>query len=103
PALFRSFGAFLRLQYTTELMKNLTFTTRGDLFSNYLRDPQNIKVNWETLWTLAVNEWLGVTLNTVLVYDHDIKLPRTDDEGNVSLAPRTQFKETLGIGLTLKL
>ena len=97
------FGAFLRLQYTTELMKNLTFTTRGDLFSNYLRDPQNIKVNWETLWTLAVNEWLGVTLNTVLVYDHDIKLPRTDDEGNVSLAPRTQFKETLGIGLTLKL
>ena len=96
-------GAFLRLQFSKDLARNFSFTTRGDAFSNYLRDPQNIKVNWETLWTLKLNEWFGATLNTVLIYDHDTKLPRTDDEGNVTSAPMTQFKQTLGIGLTLKL
>ena len=30
-------------------MKNIGFTTKIDLFSNYLDKPQNIDVNWETL------------------------------------------------------
>ncbi len=97
------FGAFLRVQYATEFGKNVTFVTRGDLFSNYLRNPGNIKVNWETLWTFKVNEWFATTLNTVLIYDHDIQLPQTDAEGNAFTAPRTQFKQTLGIGITLTL
>ena len=96
-------GAFVRLQYSTELAKNITFTTRGDAFSNYLRDPQNIKVNWETLWSFKVNEWFAATLNTLLIYDHDVQIPRIDEEGNESSGPATQFKETLGIGLTFKL
>jgi hypothetical protein len=97
------FGAFFRLQYTTELAENITFTTRGDLFSNYLRTPENIVVNWETLWTFSVNEWFAATLNTLLIYDHDVQLPRTDAEGNTYSGPATQFKQTLGVGLTLKL
>ena len=96
-------GAFVRLQYSTELAKNITFTTRGDAFSNYLRDPQNIKVNWETLWSFKVNEWFAATLNTLLIYDHDVQIARIDEEGNESSGPATQFKETLGIGLTFKL
>ncbi len=96
-------GAFFRLQYTTELAENITFTTRGDAFSNYLRNPENIKINWETLWNFKVNEWFAATLNTLLIYDHDVQLPQVDDEGNTYSAPATQFKETLGIGLTFKL
>jgi hypothetical protein len=96
-------GGYLRLQYQRELAKNITFLTRGDLFSNYLRNPQNIDVTWETLWTFKVNEWFAATLNTLLIYDHDTKLPRTDDAGLTYLGPATQFKETLGIGLSFKL
>jgi len=29
-------------------MKNVAFTTKLDLFSNYAENPQNIDVNWET-------------------------------------------------------
>jgi hypothetical protein len=97
------FGAFLRLQFSADFGENLTFVTRGDLFSNYLRNPENIKVFWETLWTYQLNDWLGMTLNTVLIYDHDIQLPRTDEAGNVTTVPRTQFKQVLGVGLTVKL
>lgn len=96
-------GGYLRLQYKRELAKNITFLTRGDLFSNYLRNPQNIDVTWETLWTFKVNEWFAATLNTMLIYDHDTKLPRTDPEGFAYMGPATQFKQTLGIGLSFKL
>lgn len=96
-------GGYIRAQYQTELAKNITFLTRGDLFSNYLRDPQNIDVTWETLWTFKVNDWFAATLNTVLIYDHDTKLPLVNDANETVLAPATQFKQTLGIGLTFNL
>lgn len=95
-------GGYVRFQYKTELARNITFLTRGDVFSNYLRNPQNMDVTWETLWTFKVNEWFGATLNTVLVYDHDTNLPKVGSEGIPYAGPATQFKETLGIGLTFQ-
>jgi hypothetical protein len=96
-------GAYFRLQYTTQLAENITFMTRGDLFSNYLRDPENIDVTWETLFTFKVNEWFAATLNTLLIYDNDTDLPKVDDNDMPYTGPATQFKETLGVGLTFKL
>lgn len=96
-------GGYVRFQYKTELARNITFLTRGDVFSNYLRNPQNMDVTWETLWTFKVNEWFGATLNTVLIYDHDTNLPKVSSEGIPYAGPATQFKETLGIGLTFQL
>ena len=103
-------GAYLRAQYTKEISKNFTFLTRGDLYSNYLRNPQNIDVSWETLWTLKVNSWFAASLNTLLLYDHDIDVPKLKDEtiGGVTTkvsapGPGAQFKQTLGIGLSFKL
>lgn len=76
--------------------------TRADAFSNYLRNPENIDVTWETLFTFKVNSWFAATLNTVLLYDHDTKFLRFDDANQPYLGPATQFKESLGIGLTFK-
>lgn len=103
-------GAYLRAQYKKDITKNFTFLTRGDLYSNYLRNPQNIDVSWETLWTLKINSWFGASFNTLLLYDHDIDVPKLKDEtvGGVTTkvpapGPGTQFKQTLGIGLSFKL
>lgn len=96
-------GAYLRFQYKRELAKNITVLTRGDLFSNYLRKPQQIDVTWETLWTFTVNDWFAATLNTVLIDDQDIQLPKVDDQDITYTGPGTQFKETFGIGLSFKL
>ena len=91
-----------------DITKNFTFLTRGDLYSNYLRNPQNMDISWETLWTLKVNNWFGATLNTLLLYDHDIDVPKVKEVVNGIPVPGTpgpgaQFKETLGIGLTFAL
>lgn len=96
-------GGYIRAMYKTDLAKNISFMTRGDLFSNYLRNPQNMDVTWETLWTFKVNDWFAATFNTLLIYDHDTNLPKTDADGNAYTGPATQFKQTLGIGLTWKL
>ena len=99
------FGAYLKFWYTVELMKNVNFMTKLDLFSNYLDRPENIDVTWETLFTLQINEWLSATLNTLLIYDHDIGIVQeTGDADNpVKVGPATQFKQTFGAGLSLKL
>ena len=101
-------GGYIRAQYQKNITKNFTFLTRGDLYSNYLRNPQNMDVTWETLWTLKVNSWFAATLNTLLLYDHDIDVPKVKEVVNGIPVPGTpgpgaQFKETLGIGLTFAL
>lgn len=96
-------GAYANIFYTTPLAENITFLTRIDFFSNYLQDPQNIDINWETLWTFKVNKWFAATINTLLIYDHDIDIIRQQEDGTFKAGPTTQFKETLALGITLKL
>jgi hypothetical protein len=105
-------GGYLRAIYTRndfkdEFLKNVAFTTKIDLFSNYGHNPQNIDVTWENLIALKVNKFISVNFNTVLLYDDDIKVP-VDRNGNgifestEAPGPRTQFKEILGVGFSYK-
>ena len=52
------------------------------LFSNYLYKPQNIDVTLELLTTYRISEFFSVTFSGYLIYDHDIKIPRFDSDGN---------------------
>lgn len=108
----REFGGYLRAIYTrndfkNEFLKNVGFTTKIDLFTNYGNNPQNIDVSWETLIALKVNKFISVNFNTHLLYDDDIKIP-IDRNDNGTIEPteapgsRTQFKEILGVGFSYK-
>jgi hypothetical protein len=97
------FGGYFRAIYTrndfkNELLKNVTFTTKIDLFSNYLKNPQNVVVNWETLIAFKVNKYLSANINTQLIYDDKIKVPVTRNGVATSIGSLVQFKEILGIG-----
>ncbi len=96
------FGGYLKTVYAKEVFKNVKLTTKLDLFSNYLKDPQNIDINWEVLLALKINKFLSANISTQLLYDHDVNFPIEDDNGNVTHeGPRIQFKEVLGIGFSL--
>jgi hypothetical protein len=98
------FGGYVKLMYTHNLAKNINFLTRADVFSNYLKDPQNMVVNWETLFTFKVNSWFAATLNTLLIYDDKAQVMKPwEDTDEQYVGKGTQFKETIGLGLTLKL
>jgi hypothetical protein len=97
------FGGYLRMFFRKPLMENITFQTKIDLFSNYLHNPQNIDVNWETLLSMKVNKYISATLSTLLIYDDDIAISiDKDQDGTVDeKGPRVQFKEILAVGLSV--
>jgi len=98
------FGGYVKLMYTHDLAKNINFLTRADFFSNYLKNPQNIDVNWETLFTFKVNSWFSATLSTLLIYDHDTQIMKPwEDTPQQYVGKGTQFKEAIGLGIMLKL
>lgn len=97
------FGGYLRMQYKTKLAENISFTTKLDLFSNYLENPERIDVNWENLLEIKLWKFLSATLSTHLIYDDDINITVVDDAGEqIGFGPRVQFKEVLGVGLSWK-
>ncbi len=103
-------------------IKDLSFKTNLTLFSSYVNQPQNIDITWETLSSMKIGKLFSITLSTYLIYDHDIEIARfeqngvdpiylirsdgsyyLDDQGNKiqKTGPITQFKEAMGIGVSL--
>jgi len=93
-------GGFLKMAYKREVMTNISFETKIDLFSNYINNPQNVDVNWEALLVMKVNKYIVATLNTVVLYDDDVDI--LVDEKTGKKGPRVQFKELFGLGLSYK-
>lgn len=96
------FGAYLKMQYQTKVMENITFQTILELFSNYMHNPQNVDVNWSTLTTFKVNKFISATLATQLIYDDDIKVLRNAGDQKGTVGPDVQFKQVLALGFTYK-
>lgn len=102
-------GGYVRMQYKTNLAENIVFTTKLDLFSNYLNNPSRIDVNWENLLEIKLWKFLSATLSTHLVYDDDIDVAVYNKPKNAfdaptlqATGPRVQFKEVFGLGLSWK-
>ena len=102
PQVRYELGSNLTLKLRQVIAENITFSTTANFFANYLENFGNIDVNWETLTTAKVNDWLAITFTTNLIYDDDIRFTIVDEESNPTggTGPRTQFQHILSIGLT---
>lgn len=72
---FHQLGARMVTTYTNKFLSDkLTYQSRLDLFSNYLREPQNIDVLWQN--DIGWQLWKNLSLNFLLeaFYDHDVKV-----------------------------
>jgi hypothetical protein len=98
------YGGYFRAIYKKDVMKNVNFQNKLELFTNYSEEPTNIDVNWEILIALKVNKFISATISTQLIYDHDIDISvDSDNDGNIeAVGPRAQFREVIGVGLTYK-
>ncbi|MBN2745253.1 MAG: DUF3078 domain-containing protein [Bacteroidales bacterium] len=97
-------GAFLRAAYSQDLMENINLLTKLELYSNYLDRPQNIDLDWQVVFNFKVNKYFTASISGHIIYDHDIKfgIDSNNDGAADYQAPRTQFKEVLGIGFNYK-
>ena len=83
-------GAYLTAKYNKPITKWAAYSGRLDLFSNYKHNPANVDLFFTNLVSLKFNKWLATNISLDIVYDDDV-------------IKRTQLKEILGIGITLKL
>ncbi|MGB3947643.1 MAG: DUF3078 domain-containing protein [Bacteroidia bacterium] len=99
-------GGYLKMVYKKELFKDksVSILSKLDLFSNYLNNPENIDVSWETIIGFKVNKYISATITTHIVYDDDIAINVDNNSDGIidAVGPRTQVKEVLGIGFSYK-
>ncbi len=91
-------GAFVSVNYLSEITKTITYKGRLDLFSNYEHHPQNIDVMMNNMFTAKFSKVLAASLGLNLIYDDDVKL-----FGPNRNSPAWQLKSLIAIGLSMKL
>jgi Protein of unknown function (DUF3078) len=73
-------GAELRMDLAKKLFDGkVAYVTTLDLYSNYLRDPQNVDVEWYNSLDFMVANGISVNLRTDWFYDHDIQVFKGGD------------------------
>ena len=92
------FGAFVTASLRKDILKNVTYISKLDLYSNYLKNPANIDVFWTNKFLLKVNKFIQVSYAIDMLYDDDVKNPVAPTR-----AIGLQVLSTLGVGFALKL
>jgi len=98
-------GASALANYNTSLLTDdmLSFQTGLKLFSNYLEDPQNVDVNWNTVTSLNPWKFMTITYTTDLAYDDNKQFTTlANGEAIGGVTEGIQFRNVLGIGLIHK-
>ena len=90
-------GAQMKVNGDFTINDNFKYSTQLVLFSNYLKNPQNVRVNWDNkvFWKLA--KYFTLTFSTNLIYDDTVHI--TDDD-HANGWRTVQFKEFLELGFS---
>jgi hypothetical protein len=82
-------GAYFGGRYKVKLMENMLLDNRFGIFTNYLKNPQNLVMAYSGILDMKVNKFISTQITVDLFYD--------DNQ-----IGKLQLKETLGVGLTYK-
>ncbi len=104
-------GAYFSGRYKKDINKAMSFSTRLDLYSNYLAkdtkdsagniirkdNPGNIQVLWDNLFVLKAYKALSVTLGITIAYDNNFPYSKTYiDKTTGAVVAKNQPGEGLG-------
>ena len=90
-------GAYLTANLTKEIVKNVTYKGKLDLFSNYKRKPQNVDVFMTNLLSANIFKGISANLGLDVIYDDDVRVLGSDNASR-----RTQFRQYIGFGYLKK-
>ena len=92
-------GLLVTAAHKKEIYKNIFLENRLSLYSDYINKFGNIDVDWQFQLDLVVNEYVKANIGTHLIYDDDIKAKEEVNGEQVTVGPKLQLKQMLGIGL----
>jgi hypothetical protein len=90
-------GASLKVDLNLKINQNLTYASQLLLFSDYLDNPQNLRVNWDNRINWVLAKHFTLSLSTFLIYDDNVRIVTEDHPAGTR---SVQFKELLGFGFT---
>ncbi len=93
-------GAQVKTDFNFTINDKLKYTTQLVLFSNYLKNPQNLRVNWDNkvFWKLA--KFFTLTFTTNMIYDDTVLI--TNDKHPEGFRT-VQLKEFVEVGFSYTL
>ena len=80
------FGASITAYYKLVVMANVSIENRLNLYSNYLDDPQNVDIDYQTNVIMRINRYLSANLALQAIYDDNS-------------IQAVQVKEVFGLGV----
>ena len=92
------FGASLDAYYKVNLVENISFENILKLYSNYLKKPGDIYMDYTANIFMKVNKLVTVNAGVELINDPNAKIPHGVNEYHSLL----QTKQIFGVGLTYK-
>jgi hypothetical protein len=95
------FGASIDAYYKFDITKNIAFENILKLFSNYLKQPQNIYADYAANLFMKVNKFVTVNAGVELISDPNAKIPVMKN-GITEYHSLLQTKQIFGAGFTYK-
>jgi hypothetical protein len=92
-------GSLIKVTYSKTFKSKSTINSSLELFSSWVNNFGNVDISWEFDWNIKINKWFSSRVYAKLLYDDDIKIK--DSTTGEILGPRLQFKQMLGVGISL--
>jgi len=91
------FGGGALVKFNGNLFKNkVTYSSQVELFSNYMKDPQNMEVFWVSSAKIQLYKNIAANFQLELKYDDNQKT--TKEDGTLG-GPQVQTRSNIGVGL----
>lgn len=100
--IYTEVGILVTNSFKKNISKNMEFSNRVNLYTDYLNSFGNIDMDWEMLLDLTVNQYVKANIGTHILYDNDVKFKEFENpEGETQkYGARVQFKQLLGVGIS---
>lgn len=92
-------GFLFTSYYKTEIAKNIMWVNKLVLYSDYINKFGNIDIDYDFRLDLTVNQHVKVNIGAQIIYDDDIKAKKQMDGKQVTVGPKLQMRQMLGVGL----
>ncbi len=93
-------GILITNQLKRQVFKNIMLDHRLTLYTDYINKFGNIDVDWQLQLDMTVNEYVKANIGTHIIYDDDIKATEETGGEVVTVGPKVQLKQMLGVGLS---
>jgi hypothetical protein len=91
------FGAFVTATVKKDLLKNVSYYSKLDLYANYLKNVSNVDVFWTNQFKVRLYKWFNLSYSLDMLYDDDVRNPASP-----ASALGLQVLSTFGIGFAAK-